>query len=232
MKYRLVFLLLSILFLLIIKPIYAQDYTIDGSVVPAISSQDLTPVVTPKPTLHGLFTGKNYSIQVGFEDFDSERPFFFSVSENMIDYGQLLATDPVTRVNTLSISAATTLGFTVQAFEDHALISATGSFIPDTKCDNGICNDIVSQPWNGTLTYGFGYRCDPSTSLGASLNPCVSSFLEPTSYRHFPKEAEPQIIIDAIKDSSAQISYKINISGSQATELYNNSVTFIAVPNF
>ncbi len=244
-----ILLIISILFtihysLFTIPFAFAQDYTIDGSIV--TQPQDDIPV--PKETistLHGLFSGKNYSIQVGFEDFSSEQPFSFSVSENFIDYGQLSATDPVIRLNNLLVSSSTAFGYSVQAFEDHMLKhNSSEGFIPDTTCDNGICTASVAQPWNGPLTYGFGYRCDPPASLRTSpsahsagsgqaiSNPCAEGFSDINSYRQFQKPNEPQIILQANQSASAQISYKINISGNQAPQFYSNSITFIAIPNF
>ena len=221
---------------LIIPKAFAQDYTIDGSIVPQ-RPEDNSPTKPVSQTRNGKFSGKNYDIQVGFESFTSSQPFSFSVSENLIDYGQLLPTDPVTRTNTLSVSPGTATGYTVQAFENHSLKhSSSEAFIPDTTCDNGICTTTVAQPWNGTLTYGFGYRCDPQTQLKTSdtstTNPCVDGFVDASAFRQFSRENEPQVLAQATDTTSAQISYKINISGAQAAGFYNSSITFLAVPNF
>ncbi len=225
---------------------------IDGGVVPAIPS-DEEPIIQPKQTIHGKFTGPNYKIQVGFENLETETPLYFSLSENLIEYGQLSPTDPVTRTNSITISAASSQAYTLQALENHPprqtrvetgpLKHTTSEvIIPDTTCDNGICNETVAQPWTGTLTYGFGYRCDSlQTSEQAISNyplrqsdseaSCLSGFYDTSSFKQFAKET-PEIVIEAASDSSSTITYKINISGVQAPEFYSNQITFIAVPNF
>ncbi|MEX2007704.1 MAG: hypothetical protein WD992_02935 [Candidatus Levyibacteriota bacterium] len=186
-----------------------------------------------KQTMYGLFTGPNYKIQVGFENANTESPLKFSVSENLIDYGEITATDPVSRTNTISVSAPSSHGYTLQTFQDHSLKhNSSPTFIPDTTCDNGVCTQSIAQAWTGTLTYGFGYRCDPSTPLRTSTtNYCVSSFSDTNFYKPFSSEI-PQIVAAASSESRSQITYKVNIPGSQAPEFYSNKITFIAVPNF
>lgn len=229
MKFFSAFLVL-LLFSCLVNKALAQDYTIDGGVIPNSSlSSDTSPAPVRRTGLRGLFEGANFKIQVGFERANNELPMTLSLSENLIDYGEILPTDPIIRTNNISVSNSYNQGYTLQAFENHPLsqISSSG-IIPDTTCDNGICSDTVAQPWNGTLTYGFGYRCD---KLSES-NYCLADFSDTTSFKQFAKEVEPQKVIEANRDSSAQISYKINLSGAQATKFYNNKVTFIAIPNF
>lgn len=222
---------LSILFFTATKTALSQDYTLDGGVIPNASNITADTPLTPAPkaAFHGLFKGNNYSIQVGFEEMENESPILLRVSENLIDYGELSPTDPVTRVNNISASGASVWGFTIQAFENGQLKHDTSSFIiPDTTCDNGICTFTTAQPWIGALTYGFGYRCDP----GLMKNFCSRGFKDPNSYKQFAKEVSPQIIAAGAHDLSAQITYKANISGSQAPQFYSNTITFIVVPNF
>lgn len=235
MKTLLVFTLFLILYplpFITAHKAFAQDYSIDGGVVPQ-TNDNTSPAPTHVQT-HGQFSGSNYKIQVGFENFDSELPLSFSVSESLIDYGQLLPTDPVSRVNILSVSSPTATGYTVQQYQNHSLKqNSSGVFIPDTTCDNGICTDKIAQPWNGTLTYGFGYRCDSvSQSVSKDKNACDKDFSDPNSYKEFSKDDSPQLVLAGNKDSSAQITYKVNISGTQNPQFYNNAITFLAVPNF
>ncbi len=228
MKNFLFFFLFIVFACIFSKNAYAQTL-IDGGVIPESFDNSNAPVPTPAQAIHGIFSGKNYQIKVGFEDSDSEAPFNLSVSENLIDYGIISATDPVIRTNSLTVSSPYEPGYTIQEFENHSLKQSSSSvFIPDTTCDNGLCTESIAQPWSGTLTYGFGYRCDKNSSLNA----CLSDFADDTSYKQFAQTDEPGIITVSKHNSSVKISYKINIAGSQAPQFNNNKITLIPVPNF
>lgn len=206
---------------------FAQT-TLDGGVVPYKPSDEPTLAVPEKQTMRGLFKGDKYKIQVGFVNLETEVPVQFSISENLIDYGQISPTDPVIRTTSVSISAPSVQNYTLQVLQDHSLKhNSSQVFIPDTTCDNGVCSEITAQAWTGTLTYGFGYRCDPISST----NYCLSGFSDTSFYKPFSSET-PQIVISGATKSSAQMTFKVNISGTQAPQFYSNKITFIAVPNF
>ena len=108
----------------------------------------------------GLYTGKNYKVKAGFEYiYPSKANFSFNVSQTIIDFGTLSATNPVTRTTNLTVINPSG-GYTVLAYEDHPLLTTNGATINDTTCDNGACSDTLPALWTNTLTYGFGYRCD------------------------------------------------------------------------
>lgn len=201
---------------------------IDGSIVPYRPTEQVGQIAPVRQTMHGLFKGENYKIQVGFENIETESPFHLSISENLIDYGKIAPTDPVSRTNIVTISAPSSQGYTLQVQQNHSLKhDSSQTFIPDTTCDNGLCNESVAQVWTGALTYGFGYRCDPISTT----NHCLSGFSNTNSYKSFPSET-PQIVLHGTSKSSAQITFKVNIPGTQSPEHYSNEIIFIAVPNF
>lgn len=166
---------------------------------------------------------------------NSESTFTFSISDLDIDFGTLSPTNPISRDITIKIKNQIKSGYKVIASENHELIEAkTGSKIPDTTCDNGRCTDIVSDKWDGTLTYGFGYRCD-SSKISCIEND--NSFKELNFYKQFSnssqKESPATILSEANSiGQEANITYKVNISSSQPKGAYSNTVTFIAIPNF
>ena len=173
--------------------------------------------------------------------------FAFSISESLIYFGHLSPTNPILRSNKLSISNDLLNGYSVLGFEDKELSWPTGAealefpelasqsatVIPDVTCDNGLCSEIRSAPWTNTLTYGFGLRCDNITGLG-----CLDDFYDETNYKQFAnisKNEIPQAIISGELDNKKsvyQITYKLNIAGTQLNRPYSNTITFIAVPNF
>ncbi len=190
--------------------------------------------ITALQTAPGLYSGSNYRVRAGFQYIRSIIPFSFTISQTQIDFGILSATNPVTRTNSLTISNGSAGGYTLTASENHQLLLPdSGSLIPDTTCDDGICSQSASAAWTSTLTYGFGYRCD-----NISGTDCASGFAATTFYKQFAdasKSETAQTVMsgtNAGEDIQSDITYKVNISGSQAAGTYTNVVTYIATPTF
>ncbi len=182
----------------------------------------------------GLYTGTNYSVRAGFQYIYSIIPFRFTISNTNINFGTLTATNPVTRTNTLTVSNGSAFGYSVTAFENHQLLNPpTGQLIPDTACDNGLCTENVSAQWTNTLTYGFGYRCDDVVGTD-----CSSDFSTSNYYKQFAdlsNNESPGTVMSGTnvgRSKQAQITYKVNISGTQAAGQYSNVITYIATPTF
>lgn len=187
-------------------------------------------------TTSGLYTGTNYTVKAGFQYIRGVKTSFsFTISQNLIDFGTLTPTNPVTRTTNLTVSSGSS-GFSVIASENQPLKSST-STIPDTSCDNGDCTPLRATQWTGTLTYGFGYRCDDLQGTNCSSDfsnpfagPKTSSF-----YKPFPLSPSAQTIMSSTKGGSgnkSQITYKINVSSAQPNGTYTNMVTYIASPGF
>lgn len=190
--------------------------------------------VTVGETGRGLYTGTNYTVRAGFQYISSIIRFRFSISNLLIDFGTLTPTNPVKRTNILTISNGSANGYAVTAFENHELlVPATGSLIPDTTCNSGLCTESTAASWPDAsiLVYGFGYRCD-----NISGSDCVSF---PTDfYKQFAdnsKSETPQAVMSSLnvgRNRQSQITYKVNISGTQAAGRYSNVITYIATPTF
>lgn len=198
-----------------------QDYNVRSTV------GDLSPAVSE---------GVNFKVKAGFENLTSNLPFSFSLSSNIIDFGALSPTNPVIRTLDLNINSLTTYGYSVLVFENQSLTAtqpeSKTTIIPDATCDNGMCDAQNAAEWTNALTYGFGYRCDNTAGVD-----CDSSFTNTNSYKHFPNVAnndDPQSIMAGIgsNNKETRISYKVNISGTQAQGTYSNIITYIAIPNF
>lgn len=179
------------------------------------------PTPTPQPVDNGNF---------GIATLPYE--FSFSVSDPVLDFGELSATTPVTRITNLSVGSPGT-GYQVFAYQDHSLLSKKNSVVPDTTCDNGACTENTASIWENNLTYGFGYRCDAGTKAG-----CAKGFEEENSFKQFSDRGKKEIsqtIMQsetATKKDEVKLTYKANVSGTQPKEAYINTITFIAVPNF
>lgn len=173
---------------------------------------------TPKPkteTIKPFAEGDNFIVETA-----TPEPFSFSVSQNILDFGVLQATNPVIRKLTLSLDSSR--GYHVLTAADHSLRMDATEIIPDTTCDNGSCSDITPALWTNTLTYGFGYHSDS---------------MEPATFRQFPNSSQNEAPAELIRGSFAKnrelnVTHKINISNTQSKGSYTNTLFYIATPDF
>lgn len=215
-----------------------DNYVIDFGNLNMTSGKKSGPNYTVTDTVGqlapGLYSGTNYQVRAGFQYIYSITPFRFRITNIDIDFGTLSPTNPVTRTSNLIVSNGSANGYAVTAYENHELlVPATGQLIPDTTCDNGLCTQTASQLWTSTLTYGFGYRCDNVASTD-----CATGFTTANFYKQFSdnsKNEVPQTIMTGTnvgRNKEVQVTYKVNISGTQAAGVYSNVITYIATPTF
>ncbi len=189
-------------------PIY-QMKTLDTTAPPDI------PTNTPKFTITS--TSDAYSI---------------THSQTAIDFGTLSATNPVIRTSAVTLISPLQ-GAQVVANEDRPMTATNKQFVPDTTCDNGSCTAGLAAPWESSLTYGLGYRCE-SESKGV----CDMGFTNATAYKQFAdvsaNESFHTIMMSqpSKQQTTGKITYKVNISGTQPLGGYRNTISIIAVPNF
>jgi len=180
-----------------------------------------------------LFSGPNYKVKAGFQYIHpiSTKPFSFSISSSFIDFGVISPTTPVTRTNILTVVNNSSNGYTVTASQNRNLrADANGAEIPPTTCDNGNCTTTTSDAWTSSLTYGFGYRC-----TNVSGTDCESGFTTSTYYKQFsasPSAATVMSNPNVGGTSKSQITYKVNVSVTQAAGIYTNIINYIATPSF
>lgn len=181
----------------------------------------------------GLYSGTNFTVRAGFQYVYSIIPFRFSISNIVIDFGNLTPTNPVTRTSTLTLSNGSANGYAVRAYETRALmVPSTGQLIPDTTCDAGTCTELTAAAWTSNLVYGFGYRCD-----NVSGTDCPPAFSTGTFYKQFANQTvdeEPQPVMlgtNVGRNKQVTITYKVNISGTQAPGEYTNQIIYLAVPS-
>jgi hypothetical protein len=179
--------------------------------------------------------GVNFKTVAGFKDLSPDSVFTITLSSDIIDFGALSPTNPIIRFVDLNIYSLNSHGYSVLAFENQPLTAinqGNKAIIPDATCDNGGCGTENADRWTNTLTYGFGYRCD---NLIGTM--CDNSFIKAYSYKRFPDIAnndDYQSIMSGFGSDKkkARIFYKVNISGAQAQGNYNNTITYLGVPNF
>jgi hypothetical protein len=181
----------------------------------------------------GLYSGTNYKVRSGFEYIKSIIPFRFTVSNVFIDFGIISPTIPVLRTNLLTISNGSAFGYQVSTSQNHNLrVNPYGAAaeIPATACDGPSCTPTTAAAWTNSLTYGFGYRCD-----NIAGSDCDSQFATANYYKPFISSPSAIIVMSSNnvgRNRIAQITYKLNIAGSQVAGLYTNVLNYIAMPTF
>ena len=180
-----------------------------------------------------LFSGANYKVRAGFQYVLSIIAFKFTIQNIIIDFGTVSPTTPVLRTSLLTVSNGSSGGYQVTVSENHQLlVPSSGQMIPDTSCDSGnTCTTTTANHWSSSLTYGFGYRCD-----NVSGTDCDSQFLTGSDY-YRPFAASPSAVMvmsssNVGSNKQSTVTYKLNISGSQAAGLYTNVINYIATPTF
>ena len=194
------------------------------------SSTNYTLTDTVGQNAPGRYDTSGYVLKAGFQYlYDSGIPLSFEISNIDLNFGSLTPNIGSTVTNTLTISTPTGHGYDILAIANNPLKSP-GSTIPDTKCDSGSCSESVSGIWTNNSTYGFGFNANGD---GTS-----SYFTNSTYFRQFADNSSGEtakVLMSEptrVKDHSALITYKINISPLQAAGTYENSINFIAVPKY
>ena len=199
---------------------YSVDVnTIDTNPQPSPKSQVSSAIRVPPKD---FTTGPNYTV------ISANDSLTVNLSQNIIDYGILSSTNPVIRTSKISLDNGL-LGGEIFSYENHVLLSNTNDVIPNTSCDNGACTSDTAALWNNALTYGFGYRCESTQA-----NACDPQFNLSDYFKPYAQGAQsPESVLVSNKNKSqASIVYKVNISGTQKTGGYYNSIIYLAVPNF
>lgn len=221
MLLRSLFILLFVYSFIGLLPPTAVAATMSGGSY-TINQQDvqIQPFVTdpPKPqeqTTKHFAQGDNFIVDTSTPD-----AFSFGMSTEHISFGTLQATNPVLRTLTLFLDSINS--YQILTAEDHPLRKEAETIIPDTTCDNGSCSPITDALWTSTLTYGFGYRIN-------TMNPAYFKPFSDIVQNHL---LSPLVYGASANNHEFTVTYKANISGTQATGRYSNTVTYIATPNY
>lgn len=179
----------------------------------------------------GVANEAAYKVTAGFQfGSPTQNPFTITLSPLFVPFGPLSATTPVARAATVKVTNEAANGFVLFGSSDHPLASADDKqFVPSTTCDDGRCTIEKATPWQSTLSFGLGFRCDGAT--------CPSDFQDKKNFRPFAdtsKNEYPQALMlgKRGKDQKITLTLKVNINKSQATTPYSNVVTMIAAPTY
>lgn len=178
----------------------------------------------------GLFSSNGYRVKSGFQYIYSIIPFSFAISSVSVDFGHIVPQTPVTRTNTLTVASGGAGGYQVKASEDHPMqVTGAASTIPNTDCDAG-CTNTTAGVWADTSKFGFGFNM--------TGNDIPADFTDLTYFRPFAdrnNSESPQIVMSSIyvgRGRQSTVTYKVNISGVQPAGIYNNIITYTAIPSY
>jgi hypothetical protein len=187
----------------------------------------------------GQYDNSSYTIQAGFQYiYNTFNKFRFSINDPdlTIDFGNLTPNIGTTASHSISISCPAGHGYQIMARQNHPLsITNSGITIPDTSCNIGsTCTPSSSAIWNTTNSYGFGYNTigtdanDNPSGIGTSQYFSDINYYRPfsTIAQYIMAETKP------VNNRNARVTYKVLIPSSQSSGKYNNSIIFIAVPNY
>ncbi len=199
-----------------------------GSGRPTSTSYNLG--ITMGQNAPGLYSSTGYEVRAGFQYIHSIIAFSFAISNLSIDFGSLTPDTPATASNILTVKAGGAGGYEVLAYENHPLRNQQATAIADTSCDSNDCTEAQAGVWQLASTDGFGFNMS-GTDIPAD-------FVDSTYYRQFADNSaaeSAQVVMSndgVTRQSQATVTYKVNVSGSQAAGKYENAITFIAVPGY
>lgn len=181
-------------------------------------------------TAAGLFVSKGYYIQAGFLNSAAGAIFSFSVTPNVVDFGNLNPNIPVAKTVQITIANGDTNGYSVRASENQPLTTSAGAEILDATCDGGktgICTQTQAAKWASNGSYGFGYRMAGLT--------VPKDFGTDGFFRPFPatrRNEQPILIMQSqakkVTDT-ATMTMRVNIDFNQPVGQYRNVISFTAL---
>ena len=199
-----------------------------GAGIPSSSNYSIG--TTIGQTGPGLYSSSGYRVKSGFQYIYSIIPFSFTISSVSINFGNLVSQTPATSTNTLTVASGGAGGYQVKASQNSPLkISSSGATIPNTNCDTS-CTNTTAGVWASVSRYGFGFNM--------SGNDIPADFTDLTYFRPFADRSvseSPQIVMSSIyvgRGRQSTVTYKVNVSGTQAAGTYNNIITFTAIPSY
>lgn len=179
---------------------------------------------------YGQYGSSSFFVGGGFQYIYQIPEFRFSISKLAVNLGQLTPGAHNTDSHTLTINTRGAGGYTIYAYEEHALRLPDGSVsINDTNCDSG-CSISSSGLWIDTDNPGFGYNI-----LGDDV---PSDFIDINYFRPFAnislaQTMQPVMFSDNIaQNRQATVTYKAGLAGNQAEGRYETTVVYVAVPGY
>ncbi|MFA5894390.1 MAG: hypothetical protein WC851_01265 [Candidatus Shapirobacteria bacterium] len=183
----------------------------------------------------GPYQSAGYKVKSGFQYiYETFNQLSFVIDNLDINLGTLTAGVASTATNIITISTPSGHGYQILTQYNHPLALTSGTTIPDTRCDLGNCTATSAKTWTSASIYGFGYNVIGINTSGVATNIGTSGYFgSSTAYRPFSSTGKVAMSETVpVQNHSARVSYKTNISTTQAAGSYQSAIIFTAVPNY
>lgn len=180
-------------------------------------------------TVAEYFSGTGYHVKAGAQYIYTLYNFSFAISD--LNIGLTLTPNTFSTDTHDLIVTAPGQGYSVTAYETAPLTKSGGiETVPDTTCDSGPCTETSAEVWTTASNNGFGYNV-----VG---DDAAVDFVDSTYFRPFPDASLGEIpatvmtTVEAGRDRTATVTYKVSPSGSQAAGDYTTNIIYIATPTY
>jgi hypothetical protein len=203
-----------------------------GSATPSAGSYKMG--VTMGQIAPGLYEGNSlYNIKSGFQYIHSIVPFTFTLDKFSIDFGSLEPLTAKTDTIGITVTVGSAGGYSIRTQENKALTSTSGSTIIDTLCDASDCDQDGASTWENANTRGFGFNMTGDD---------IPSDFSGGKYRQFANATVPEDPVEIMGNTpsetltpgtkNATMTLKVNVLGTQEAGVYENMITFTALPTY
>lgn len=183
------------------------------------------------PGQYGEYGNSTWFVGGGFQYIYQIDEFSFVISDLNMDLGLLTSGSHNSTSNTLTINTRGAGGYTVYAYEAHPLRHEDGvTDLPDTTCDNTLCDETNAEVWMNQSIPGFGF------SMTGDDVP--SDFVDGTYFRQFADSSSAesmQVVMSSSNIAASRqstVTYKVGMPGDQQAGNYETYVVFVAVPGY
>ncbi len=184
----------------------------------------------PFSSSYGQYGMSNFFVGSGVQYLYPSHRFSLKISNLIVDFGDIYFDQFYQRQSDLQIDAYNTGGFSLYAIANHPLRQSSGVIIPNTTCDNN-CSINSAGLWQNLDSFGFGFNVENKTK--------TNDFVTNNYFRPFTNQSLNQNLSliaysdnNEIGQTDLIINYRLNVSGLQESGSYQNSLFFVALPNY
>ena len=179
----------------------------------------------------GQSDSDTYTMLAGFEYVASIIPFSLTISNTAVDFGTLSSGVPESDTTDVTVTSGAAFGYKVTAIENSQLklVPSVATYIVDTVGDSSDITPTNQGAWALNITVGFGYTLANLTGTDAVFTSGYRQFADASS-----SESPVNIMLKngVTRESKVQVTYKVNIDGTQAAGNYENKIAYILTGTF
>lgn len=197
----------SLLIIIFVSPLYAQEYILELQQIEATTEAQLQPSI-PQNRLNE-FKHQGYAILT------VDHPageIAFSIDRTIISFDDLSRGGMVVEPIEMQVVPETGSRFQILAQLLKPFQSISGQTIEPTSCDDG-CSVRIAKPWTSNAVYGWGYSVDGGKT-----------------YRPFSPEAMGFLPPELSSTSNIDMKLKVQTSTNQPEGNFQAVVQLIALP--